>query len=139
MADSRRLKFPAATAANSEELVIQGIAFAVVFSLDALTYGMHMKCECDIGITTISFSSPPICIYGDGVTSLDNVYMWFKKKLLGEAKEEEEKQDEEAWYVKYAGHTVPFQFYLVPDCAEEDMQLKNIRFQWMGVSLLYKF
>ncbi|CAN1298838.1 hypothetical protein LINPERPRIM_LOCUS23969 [Linum perenne] len=68
------------------------------------------------------------------------VFLWSDKNVLGETQKGTEEEDEDneeeeeaigaPWFVKYAGQTVSFRIYTLPE-------VKNIELKKLGVSLLY--
>ncbi|CAL1363852.1 unnamed protein product [Linum trigynum] len=119
------VQLPPANCTSSKQL-IRGIAFGVVFSPPNVWIGMN--CDCVIGTTTVA-SWKSYDVWDITMSSTDQVLLWFES---GETEPME--REGEAWYVKYAGHTVSFQFYAV---GRDREQLKKLKIKRCGVSLQY--
>ncbi|CAN1291693.1 Disease resistance protein TAO1 [Linum perenne] len=113
---------------GSHKLMMEGIAFGILCSWDLSDVRVKMRCDCEIdSIPVASWSSSYQSLDGCGSSS-DCLLMWFDKKLSGRSSKE--RKVEEAWYVKYAGLTVSFRFYL------GDRAPKSIKIKSCGVSLI---
>ncbi|CAL1363854.1 unnamed protein product [Linum trigynum] len=118
------VQLPPANCTSSKQL-IRGIAFGVVFSPPNVW--ICMNCDCVIGTTTVA-SWKSYDVWDVTMSSTDQVLLWFES---GETEPME--REGEAWYVKYAGHTVSFHFYPVSNIKQLKKKLKIKR---CGISLL---
>ncbi|CAL1363874.1 unnamed protein product [Linum trigynum] len=122
---------------SSEQLMMKGITFGIVCSWDHWDGQVNMRCDCNINTTTIaSWSSDRWFLDGDDTPS-DKVFLWFDKNSSGKTKKRRGGEEGESWYMKYAGLTVSFWFYLQLPNAQDVNQLKNFKIKRCGVSLLY--
>ncbi|CAL1363862.1 unnamed protein product [Linum trigynum] len=104
--------------------LMRGIAFGVVcLSSDVW---VRLKCDCNIGTITVASWSCYVPWYV--TSSSDRVLLW-----LASGETECREREGEAWYVKYAGHTVSFHFYPVSNIKQLKKKLKIKR---CGISLL---
>ncbi|CAL1409853.1 unnamed protein product [Linum trigynum] len=118
------VQLPPANRTSSKQL-IRGIAFGVVCSS---SNAWSIICDCVIGTVSVAFWSCSVPQYLS--KSSDNVLLWFTSgETMGSVGEGE------AWYVKYAGHTVSFRFY--PQGGDAKPWKKKLKIKRCGVSLLY--
>ncbi|CAI0556527.1 unnamed protein product [Linum tenue] len=119
------VQLPPANRTSSKQL-IRGIAFGVVCSS---SNAWLVICDCVIGTVTVASWSCYVPRWY-AMKSSDNVLLWFasdeKAGSVGEG---------EAWYVKYAGHTVSFSFY--PHGGDAKPWKRKLKIKRCGVSLLY--
>ncbi|CAN1855281.1 Disease resistance protein TAO1 [Linum perenne] len=89
---------------DSGQSIIKGIAFGAVVSPQPDYYPMRMTCECKVGNTTVASWNPQT---RDQVVTCESfsemLWLAFDNNLL-------EGKEDEAWYVKYAGLVVSFEF-----------------------------
>ncbi|CAN1855280.1 Disease resistance protein TAO1 [Linum perenne] len=89
---------------DSGQSIIKGIAFGAVVSPQPDYYPMRMTCECKVGNTTVASWNPQT---RDQVVTCESfsemLWLAFDNNLLG-------CKEDEAWYVKYAGLVVSFEF-----------------------------
>ncbi|CAN1173065.1 Disease resistance-like protein DSC1 [Linum perenne] len=110
---------------DGNQTMIKGIVFGAVYSSH---YYHEVGCDCKVGNTIIS--SWTFYIQHSGVGESDNLWLMFDKKLSGDCAMGSE--ENEAWYVKYAGLVVLFKFYI-----KDKIWMKKLIWKECGVSLLY--
>ncbi|CAN1855273.1 Disease resistance protein RUN1 [Linum perenne] len=98
---------------DSGQSIIKGIAFGAVVSPQPDYYPMRMTCECKVGNTTVASWNPQT---RDQVVTCESfsemLWLAFDNNLLGcnQWLSLREGKEDEAWYVKYAGLVVSFEF-----------------------------
>ncbi|CAN1176196.1 Disease resistance protein TAO1 [Linum perenne] len=112
---------------DSNQPMIKGIVFGAVYSFDQTT---TMRCDCEAGNTTVASWSK--FLWPTGVGESENIWLVFDRNLSGESAIES--NEDEEWYVKYAGLAVSFRFYFDLSHVEKS---KNLKIKGCGVSLLY--
>ncbi|CAN0928171.1 Disease resistance protein RUN1 [Linum grandiflorum] len=110
---------------NDQPMVMKGIVFGLVFSSQS---SVRIRCDCKVGNTIIASWSYDIeSSIGEGDNSSEKVSLMFDKEVAGREKDE-------AWYVKYAGLVVSFNYHI----SHQDMKLKKTpKIRRFGVSLMY--
>ncbi|CAN1235608.1 Disease resistance-like protein DSC1 [Linum perenne] len=108
---------------HSHQPMLKAFAFGVVYK--SSTQHIHIECKREVGTTTVASWS--FKIWGEYVKESlsENLWLAFDNNLLGNSHCKGE--GDEAWYVKYAGLTVSFKFYI-----SEKVKIKSC-----GVCLVY--
>ncbi|CAN1255569.1 Disease resistance protein RUN1 [Linum perenne] len=107
---------------DGDQSMIKGIVFGAVYSSH---YNGYVTCGCEVGNTIVAawISS----LWDRDVSESDKLWLMFSKKLPGNCAMGID--ENEAWYVKFAGLVVSFKFYI-----EEP---KKLKVKGCGVSFLY--
>ncbi|CAN0928127.1 Disease resistance-like protein DSC1 [Linum grandiflorum] len=116
---------------GDQPMVMKGIAFGLVFSSDSLVY---LRCDCKFGNTIVAYwPSKSLGFFsGDDSSEILSLVVNMHSSGVRAVGSEEE---EEAWYVKYAGLAVSFHFYLYS--SDGKTMKKKVKIKRCGVSLLY--
>nr|AAK28812.1 resistance-like protein PH-B [Linum usitatissimum] len=114
--------------------MIKGIAFGCVNSSDPYYSWMRMGCRCEVGNTTVAswVSNRKGVNDHEEKSSSEKVWLVFNKNLSSTGSMGSE--EDEAWYVKYGGFDVSFNFYFLDD---DDEIMKKVKIKRCGVSLMY--
>ncbi|CAN1745096.1 Disease resistance-like protein DSC1 [Linum perenne] len=110
---------------DGDQSIIKGIVFGAVYSSHCY---FEVRCDCEVGNTIIS--SWTFYIHHPDVCESDKLWLMFNKNLAP-GKSAMGSEENEAWYVKYAGLVVSFKFYF------ERISRKKLKWKECGVSLLY--
>ncbi|CAN1759207.1 Disease resistance protein RUN1 [Linum perenne] len=99
---------------DSGQSIIKAIAFGIVVYPQPYNYPRSLTCECKVGNTTVVASwNPQIQNQDIRESCSEKLWMVFSKNLLGDNhRAMEGEEEDEAWYVKYAGLVVSFEFYI---------------------------
>ncbi|CAN1779098.1 Disease resistance protein RPV1 [Linum perenne] len=93
---------------------LKGIAFAVVYSLDRPCGSMSILCGCFVGdekeAEMVTYWRSSSWEFHD-LDNSDRVYLWSGNTFGISNKDDNDEEEEDAWYQKYAGFTVTFVFY----------------------------
>ncbi|CAN1299829.1 Disease resistance protein RUN1 [Linum perenne] len=93
---------------------LKGIAFAVVYSLDRPCGSMSILCGCFVGdekeAEMVTYWRSSSWKFHD-LDNSDRVYLWSGNTFGISNKDDNDEEEEDAWYQKYAGFTVTFVFY----------------------------
>ncbi|CAN1759206.1 Disease resistance protein RUN1 [Linum perenne] len=116
---------------DSGQSIIKAIAFGIVVYPQPYNYPRSLTCECKVGNTTVVASwNPQIQNQDIRESCSEKLWMVFSKNLLGDNhRAMEGEEEDEAWYVKYAGLVVSFEFYISGH--------KIAKIKTCGVSLVY--
>ncbi|CAN0928125.1 Disease resistance-like protein DSC1 [Linum grandiflorum] len=119
-----------------QPMVMKGIAFGLVFSADSSHSSVHLRCDFKVGNTIVAYWPITSMHFYIGDDSSESLSLVFNNHSSGvrAMRSEVEEEEEEAWYVKYAGLAVSFHFYL--NSSDGDT-LKKAKIKSCGVSLLY--
>nr|AAK28811.1 resistance-like protein P-B [Linum usitatissimum] len=112
--------------------MIKGIAFGCVNSSDPYYSWMRMGCRCEVGNTTVASWVSNEKVMGPEEKSSEKVWLVFNKNLSSTGSMGSE--EDEAWYVKYGGFDVSFNFYFLD---YDDEIIKKVKIKRCGVSLMY--
>nr|AAK28804.1 resistance-like protein P1-B [Linum usitatissimum] len=112
--------------------MIKGIAFGCVNSCDPYYSWMRMGCRCEVGNTTVASWVSNVKVMGPEEKSSEKVWLVFNKNLSSTGSMGSE--EDEAWYVKYGGFDVSFNFYFLD---YDDEIIKKVKIKRCGVSLMY--
>nr|AAK28809.1 resistance-like protein P3-B [Linum usitatissimum] len=113
---------------------IKGIAFGCVYFSDPYYPWTRMGWRCEVGNTTVAswLSNEKGVLTGREKKSSEKVWLVFKKNLSSTGSMGSE--EDEAWYVKYGGFAVSFNFYFLDN---DDEIMKKVKIKRCGVSLMY--
>ncbi|CAN1845657.1 Disease resistance-like protein DSC1 [Linum perenne] len=115
---------------DSDQPMIKGTAIGAMLSLGPCNSSVNITCDLEVGNTTVASSSFTMVETDGCKNSSEKVWLMFDKNSSHErAMESEEEEEDEAWYVKYAGLTVSIRI--------EPITAKNFKIKRCGVSPVY--
>ncbi|CAN1255563.1 Disease resistance protein RUN1 [Linum perenne] len=114
---------------DGDQSMIKGIVFGAVYSSH---YNGYVTCGCEVGNTIVAawISS----LWDRDVSESDKLWLMFSKKLPGNCAMGID--ENEAWYVKFAGLVVSFKFYIEEPGGGKFIK-KKLKVKGCGVSFLY--
>ncbi|CAN1845655.1 Disease resistance protein RUN1 [Linum perenne] len=122
---------------DSDQPMIKGTAIGAMLSLGPCNSSVNITCDLEVGNTTVASSSFTMVETDGCKNSSEKVWLMFDKNSSHErAMESEEEEEDEAWYVKYAGLTVSIRIYFTNDSGEP-ITAKNFKIKRCGVSPVY--
>ncbi|CAN0841685.1 Disease resistance protein RUN1 [Linum grandiflorum] len=117
---------------SDQAVITTGIAFGLVFSLDPCYSLVRIRCDCMVGNTIVaSWPSNFMNFVSGDNSSSEKVWLMFDKNLSGEMAMGG--QEDQPWYVKYAGLVVSFHIYFKN---WYDETITEVQIKRCGVSLL---